>query len=210
MVLIQQIATIESTETETEILKAIEEAGRTCYKSESRITEDSAADFFRKMLKSGHYSVIEHGVIRVRFITNRGVTHELVRHRLASYSQESTRYCNYGGKDIQFIKPTWWGVSSKEQRDMFMRSLELAEASYNRLLELGWQPQQAREVLPNALKTEIVMTANIREWYHVLKLRCSKAAHPQIKWLMIDLLILLRERYPIMFGPFAGTVLAWR
>jgi thymidylate synthase (FAD) len=202
MVLIQQSATIESTETETEILKAIEEAGRTCYKSEDKITKDSAAAFFRNMLKSGHHSVIEHGVIRVRFITNRGVTHELVRHRLASYSQESTRYCNYGGKDIKFIKPTWWGTSDRGQQTAFMAALEYAELYYNNLLDLGWKPQQAREVLPNALKTEIVVTANIREWYHIFNLRCSNAAHPQIKWLMLDLLILFRERYPIMFGPF--------
>ena len=120
----------------------------------------------------------------VRFITNRGVTHELVRHRPASYSQESTRYCNYGGKEMEFIRPVWWEESTKFGRNIFNIACEDSEHDYKQALKVGWRPEQAREILPNALKTEIVVTANLKEWAHILKLRTSKAAHPQIRALM--------------------------
>lgn len=177
----------------------IELAGRTCYKSEDKITKDSAAAFVKRIIKSGHHSVIEHVNITVRFITNRGVTHELVRHRLASYSQESTRYVNYGGSDIAFVLPVWWAESTDVARECFKRSCHDAEQEYNFLLECGWQPQQAREVLPNALKTEIVVTANVREWRHIFSLRTSKAAHPQIRALMKDALSGMRLAFPVVF-----------
>lgn len=181
------------------MLQKIERAGRTCYKSEDKITQTSAEGFVQRILKSGHHSVIEHVNITVRFITNRGVTHELVRHRLAAYSQESTRYCNYGGDDIVYITPVWWNDTSPKQQQTFISQLEHAELTYKELLRAGWSPQQAREVLPNALKTEIVVTANVREWRHILTLRCSKAAHPQIRELMLPLLDCFSTRLPVLF-----------
>lgn len=193
------------------ILKSIEAAGRTCYKSENKITPVSAIIFIKRIIKSGHESVIEHESISVRFICDRGFTHELVRHRLAAFSQESTRYCNYSG-GVTFIIPPWtdiyqgeyggspycWPVPYTPEQLWFSAMLE-AEGLYIRLLKEGWSPQQARSVLPNSLKTEIVMTANLREWRHVLKLRTSKAAHPQMRELMIPLLNELTKQIPVVF-----------
>lgn len=184
------------------VLKQIELAGRTCYKSEDRITPDSAKKFVKRILDSGHHSVIEHINITVRFICDRGVTHELVRHRLASYSQESTRYANYSkdkfGNEITVIKPFFWSKDSSEYRE-WLKAMENAEEAYMKLIELGASPEQARSVLPNSLKTEIVMTCNIREWRHVLNLRCSQAAHPQMREVMLPLLVEFHEKLPVLF-----------
>ena len=184
------------------VLKNLELAGRTCYKSEDRITPDSAKGFIKGILKSGHHSVIEHAAITVRFICDRGVTHELVRHRLASYSQESTRYANYSkdkfGREITVIKPLFWDEDSPEY-SAWKEAMENAEQSYLKLIDLGARAEQARAVLPNSLKTEIVMTANIREWRHVFALRCSKAAHPQIREIMLPLLEELHKKLPVVF-----------
>lgn len=184
------------------ILKSIELAGRTCYKSEDKIAADSAAAFIQRIIASGHHSVIEHVNITVKFICDRGVTHELVRHRLASYSQESTRYANYSknkfGMEITVIRPLFWSDDSSEYAE-WRKAMERAEMSYMRLIEMGARPEQARSVLPNSLKTEIVMTCNIREWRHVLSLRCSKQAHPQIREIMLPLLSELHEKVPIIF-----------
>jgi len=182
----------------TKTLQIIEKAGRTCYKTENKITDDSANKFVKMILDVGHESVIEHVYMSIRFITNRGVTHELVRHRLCSFSQESTRYVTYTG-NMEFIKPVWWKDATKEQKDIFIEACNYAENYYLQLLNLGWKAQQAREVLPNALKTEIVVTANVREWRHIFKLRCSKAAHPQIRELMIDCLKSCQKDIPIIF-----------
>jgi thymidylate synthase (FAD) len=176
------------------LLEVIEEAGRTCYKSESQITEDSSRKFVESLIKRGHESVIEHVSASVRFITNRGVTHELVRHRLCSFSQESTRYVKYDG-DMEFIKPVWFNLVNSTWAD----AMRGAEQYYKSLLDLGWRPEQAREVLPNSLKTEIVVTANLREWKHIFNLRCAKAAHPQIRALMISCRRGFRESIPIIF-----------
>lgn len=184
------------------ILMSIERAGRTCYKSEDRITEGSAEKFVRRLLDSGHHSVIEHVNITVRFICDRGVTHELVRHRLASYSQESTRYANYSkdkfANEITLIKPCFWPEGSDQYRE-WLSAMEQAESAYMKLLVSGASPQEARSVLPNSLKTEIVMTCNIREWRHMLSLRCSKAAHPQMREIMLSLLKDFHEIVPILF-----------
>ena len=182
-------------------LMFIEQAGRTCYQSGNGdgISIKSSEKFAKMIKDNGHHSVIEHVSASVRMITNRGVTHELVRHRLASFSQESTRYCNYGGKDMEFIKPVWFTDIEYYSNSVFITACEQGEEHYNRLLNCGWTPQQAREVLPNALKTEIVMTANLREWMHVFKLRCSKKAHPQIRALMISVRDGFRECCPILF-----------
>ncbi len=185
------------------ILKNIEIAGRTCYKSEDKITSGSAAGFVKGIIKSGHHSVIEHMSITVRFICDRGVTHELVRHRLAAYSQESTRYANYSKdkfqNEITVIRPFFWKEDSEEYKRWFL-AMENAEKSYMKLMQLGAKAEQARSVLPNSLKTEIVMTANLREWRHVLNLRCSRPAHPQIRELLLPLLDELNEKLPVIFG----------
>jgi thymidylate synthase (FAD) len=186
-----------------EILRFIESAGRTCYKSEDRINDASAKGFVQRVLVSGHHSVIEHVNVTVKFICDRGVTHELVRHRLASYSQESTRYANYStdrfGHEITVIKPIFWEEGSSQYK-IWLASMEQAETAYLRLLEAGAAPEQARSVLPNSLKTEIVMTANIREWRHVFSLRCSASAHPQMREIMLPLLEEFAKRLPVLFA----------
>ncbi len=200
-----------------EILKLIELAGRTCYKSEDKITADSAKGFIRRIVASGHMSVIEHASITVRFICDRGVTHELVRHRLASYSQESTRYANYSkdkfGNEITVIRPLFWKEGSAEYAE-WLSAMQQAEQSYLRLITGGARAQEARSVLPNSLKTEIVMTANLREWRHVFALRCDAAAHPQIREVMLPLLDELHRRLPPVFTDlyerFEKDILAYR
>jgi thymidylate synthase (FAD) len=193
-----------------EILKRIEAAGRICYKSEDKITNESAPAFVRRIIKSGHESAFEHESISVRFIVDRGVTHELVRHRLAAFSQESTRYCDYSG-GVTFIIPPWVNINPGDYSSDLMRAdvdnasdawfdaMRFDEDYYLNLLKEGWSPQQARSVLPNSLKTEIVMTANLREWRHVLKLRISKAAHPQMREIMIPLLSKFTRLLPDIF-----------
>jgi thymidylate synthase (FAD) len=186
-----------------ELLRVIELAGRTCYKSEDRIAEGSAEDFIGRIVRSGHESVIEHSSVTVRIICDRGVSHELVRHRLAAYSQESTRYANYSrdkfGSEITVIKPSFWPEGS-EAYSIWERAMQQAESAYMELLQAGAKAQEARSVLPNSLKTEVVMTANLREWRHVLKLRCSKPAHPQIREIMLDLLAELHRQLPVLFS----------
>lgn len=181
-------------------LELIEKAGRTCYKSEDRITEGSAAKFAKMLLDLGHETVIEHASASVRFITNRGVTHELVRHRLCSFSQESTRYVRYNN-DIEFIQPVWWNdaATSEEQKTIWLATMEAAEKAYHAALKAGAKPEQARDLLPHALKTEIVMTANLREWRHVFELRCSNKSHPQMYTLMRDCLAGFAATIPVVF-----------
>ena len=185
-----------------EILKRIEKAGRTCYKSEDRITAESATAFVRKLIERGHESVLEHASITVRFVCDRGVSHEIVRHRLASYSQESTRYCNYSGdrfrNNITFIKPCFLDEGTGGYK-LWKQAMFIAEKEYFAMLNWGCTPQEARSVLPNSTKTEIVMTANLREWRHFLKLRTAKAAHPQMRELTVPLLHELQERIPVVF-----------
>lgn len=268
------------------VYKQIEQAGRTCYRSEDKITEDSAKSFVDRMIKSGHGAMLEHGTVylqiksrdvenyhlfyhkyssnpysyvnvgrgciwntlyittnyralvendwlddlkylcepieshakrvTVRFICDRGVSHEFVRHRVFSFAQESTRYCNYSkdkfNNEVTFILPCWvTDIHSENSYDMellnnyplaetenmspesieFIRSLVYGESSYFTLLEAGWKPQQARTVLPNALKTELVMTGFINDWKHFFDLRCATNAHPQAQ----ELAIPLREEF---------------
>ena len=161
----------------------IESAGRCCYKSEDKITDTSAAEFIKMIMKRGHESVLEHASASFRIVCDRGVSHEIVRHRLASYSQESTRYCNYGkeqfGQEIQVIQPP--GLDSPPVFTMWQQTCEVAENTYLLLLNHKVPPQIARSILPTCLKTELVMTCNFREWRHFLKLRTSAAAHPQMR-----------------------------
>jgi len=185
-----------------EILRNIESYGRVCYKSEGMITEDSAIPFIRRILKSGHESVIEHEKVTVKIICDRGVTHEIVRHRIASYSQESTRYCNYSkdkfGNELTFIKPCFWPEDSQEYK-IWEEQMQMVENNYIKLIELGVLPEQARSILPNSLKTEIVVTMNLREWRHFFKLRTSKRAHPQMREIAIPLLQKMKELLPVIF-----------
>ena len=186
------------------LLSIIEAAGRTCYKSEDKITDESAEKFIRGIIERGHEAVIEHGSLTVRFICDRGVSHEIVRHRLAAYCQESTRYCVYKnerfGGEITVIKPSTIEVGSGAYM-AWKRSCEYAESAY--MYMIGWcgaTAQEARSVLPNSLKTELVMTANIREWRHFFKLRCDKAAHPDMRKIATMLLIEMKARYPVFFS----------
>lgn len=176
----------------------LERHGRTAYKSEDKITRGSAEKFLRMIIKSGHESVLEHMNISVKFICDRGVTHELVRHRLVSYTQESTRYVNYQKREMQFIKPCFWDEGSDKYTN-WRRAMEIAEEIYIILITSGASPQEARSVLPNSLKTEIVATANIREWRHILRLRTAKAAHPQMREVMRPLLDAFTILLPVLF-----------
>lgn len=180
----------------------IEEYGRTCYKSEDHITEESADGFVRRILRKGHESVIEHEKLTARIICDRGVSHELVRHRLASYSQESTRYCNYSKgkfwKELTFIRPCFWPNDSL-QYNLWRSAMSTAEGVYMYLLENGAKPEEARSVLPNSLKTEVVMTANLREWRHFFRLRCAPAAHPQMREISNQLLAQAYAALPVIF-----------
>lgn len=186
-----------------QILKDIEKIGRTCYKSENKITEDSAKKFVGMLVKNGHEAMIEHSSITVKFICDRGVSHELVRHRLASFAQESTRYCNYSkdkfGNEITVIQPCFLDENDTVGCDLWRNMMIEAEKTYFAMLRWGFSPQEARSVLPNSLKTEITMTMNLREWRHFFKLRTDKAAHPQMRELAIPLLAEFKQLIPVVF-----------
>jgi thymidylate synthase (FAD) len=187
--------------------KLIEIAGRTAYKSEDKITTDSYDKFIRGIISRGHEAVIEFGSMAVKFVTDRGISHEIVRHRLASFCQESTRYCSYAsdkfGKEITVIKPSTWDTWRQWQKEEWEGALEEAENRYLNLVqqsERPLSPQQARAVLPNSLKTEIVVRANFREWRHIFRLRAlSRAAHPDMRALMIPLYLQCKELLPCVF-----------
>lgn len=185
-----------------DILKSIEQAGRVCYKSEDKTTDDSCIEFIKKIIARGHEAVLEHQSITVKFIVDRGVSHEIVRHRLASYCQESTRYCNYSkdgfGNEITVIEPCFFEKGSHAYH-WWAATCQYCEYSYFELLNSGCTPQEARSILPNSLKTEVVMTANLREWRHFLRLRCAKAAHPQMREVAIKLLHMLKAEIPVVF-----------
>lgn len=184
------------------MLQSIEKAARTCYKSEDLITEDSAKKLVANLLSRGHEAMIEHENFSVKFICDRGVSHEIVRHRVASYAQESTRYVNYSkgkfGNEITVVEPCFWGSDSIKY-SLWEDACAYAERTYLRLIEEESSPQEARSVLPNSLKTEIVMTANLREWRHFFKLRTAKVAHPQMREITIPLLKELQNRIPLIF-----------
>lgn len=191
-----------------EMLRNIELCGRVCYKSEDRITDGSAEKFVGMILKSGHESVLEHEKITVRFVCDRGVTHEIVRHRIASYSQESTRYCNYSkdkfGGEITFIRPCFW-AEDDEKFALWKETMQSIEDSYVKLISLGAKPEEARSILPNSVKTEIMVTMNLREWRHFFKLRTAERAHPQIREVAIHLLNELKGLVPVIFDDINGA-----
>ena len=187
------------------VLQKLELVGRTCYKSEDKITEDSAAKFVAGLIKRGHEAMLEHVSITVKFVTDRGISHEIVRHRLASYAQESTRYCNYSqdkfGHELTFIIPDFLEYGS-EGFKLWKDEMKQVEKTYFSMLEAGHTPQEARSVLPNSLKTELVMTANLREWRAFFKLRAANstgAAHPQMLEITRPLLDDLKAMIPVVF-----------
>ena len=207
-----------------EFLKSIERAGRVCYKSEDKITETSAPEFVKMLIERGHEAMIEHAPsISIKFVCDRGVTHEIVRHRLFSFAQESTRYVNHGGKDIVFVLPCWFQETyltttamaydfSLQQEDIselnheltpaqeiWFRAMLNAETAYQLMIDEKWTPQQARSVLPNSLKTEIIVTGNAREWRHFFKLRTAKDAHLQMQEVANMALALLKEKVAVLF-----------
>lgn len=203
--------------TADQLLAQIERAGRTCYKSEDKITDNSRNTFIAGIIKRGHEAVLEHGAISVRFICDRGVSHEIVRHRIANYCQESTRYCNYGnekfGNGITLCQPNFWDFTGnpipdfpeEEEntndalRNLWKKAMDFANEIYLKMIALGARPQEARSVLPNSLKTEVVMTANPREWRHFFKMRCSPAAHPDMRYCALQLLAEFHRTYPVLF-----------
>ena len=186
-------------------IQRIEYAGRTCYKSEDKITEGSAKKFVENLIKRGHEAMLEHSSLSVKFICDRGVSHELVRHRLASFAQESTRYCNYSqdkfGKELTFIKPCFLEGGTDSYK-YWENAMEDAENYYFSMLDFGCTPQEARSVLPNSIKTEVVMTANYREWRHFFWLRAAHKtgpAHPQMEELTVPLLYEVSGLIPVVF-----------
>ena len=207
----------------------IEKAGRLSWKSEGKMTDHSYEKFIPMILSKNHESVIEHESISVKFIVDRGVSHELVRHRLASFTQESTRYCNYTSdkfdNEITFIIPEWltiipgWTLNKDydsewchekdklrmDGTELWISAMAQAEVHYFYLIDKKkWTPQQARTVLPNSLKTEIVITANLREWRHIFALRAGKAAHPQMSEVMLPLFDEFKEKLPLLFNDDIG------
>lgn len=208
-----------------EILKTLEKVARTCYKSEEKITENSAEKLVKLLISKGHEAMLEFFDITVKFTCDRGVSHEIVRHRVASYAQESTRYCNYSNdkfdNQITFIIPNWLNIEpgiwdankiaelagkrnpENEQELLgiitWVISMYDAEKAYNKLTQHGWHAQQARAVLPNSLKTEINAKYNLREWRHFFKMRCAQAAHPQMRELTLPLLKEFHSKIPIVF-----------
>ena len=199
-----EIIDMENYET---IVKKIERIGRVCYKSEEKITEDSAEKFIKGLLTRQHESVIEHENVTVRLICDRGVTHEIVRHRIASYSQESTRYCNYSGDKfdnqitvIDLASGFEYDLTKENDKakyDVWCQAMVSAEKAYFRMLELGATPQEARSVLPNSLKTEIVVTMNLRSWRNFFRLRVDSHAHPQMREVATMVYEEFKKRLPV-------------
>lgn len=188
--------------------EAIEKAARVCYKSEERIGPGTADEMVKGLRDRGHHAMLEFGYVQAHIIADRGLTHELVRHRPASYAQESTRYCNYSkdkfGNEITVIEQP--GLQG-EARAVWEDAMEAAERYYFELLRRGVLPQIARSVLPIGLKTEIVIGANTREWRHIFDMRCARSAHPIIRGVMLEVLARFVERMPVLFGDLADKFL---
>lgn len=188
-----------------EILKHIERCARVCYKSEDRITDGSAEKMVTALIRSGHEAMLEHYSFTVKFICDRGIANELVRHRIASFAQESSRYCCYAkdkfGKELTFINPCFWEPDSDNYARWF-HEMDESEKTYLAMIESGATPEQARDILPTSIKTEIVMTANLREFRHFFKLRAEGVTgkpHPQMLEITIPFLKELKQKIPVVF-----------
>ena len=188
-----------------DILRKLEIIGRTCYKSTDKITEDSAPKFVAGLIKRGHEAMLEHASVTVKFVTDRGISHEIVRHRIASYAQESTRYCNYTkdkfGKELTFIIPEFLEYGS-EGFKIWKEAMKKAEKDYFAMIDAGYKAEEARDLLPHSIKTELIMTANLREWRNFFKLRAANstgAAHPQMLEVTRPLLSDFKNLIPVVF-----------
>ena len=202
MKIIQPKVELLLTEDPIELLRKIERCGRICYRSEEKITSDSYKGFLRGLIKRGHLSVIEHGSVTAIVTCDRGVSHEIVRHRIGSYSQESTRYVNYK-EGIEVVVPCFWNCGHPHTYpEPWYRAMLECEKAYKELMESGSTAEEARTVLPNSLRTEIAMTYNLREWRHFIELRGSKGAHPQIREISILVLKELQGSFPVVFEDF--------
>lgn len=192
------------------ILRNIEYAGRTAYKSVQGEGMEGTEQFVRSLISRGHESVLEHQSLSVKLVCDRGVSHELVRHRLASYTQESTRYCNYSrgkfGSEIAVIRPCFWEPTEELDTPYgwWTVAMRAAEDVYMELLSKGARPEEARSVLPTSLATEVVMTANLREWRHFLHLRTAADAHPQMRQVAGMVLHLFQASIPVVFSDIEG------
>ena len=183
-------------------LTTIEQAARTCYKSEDKIKEGSAEKLVGVLVDRGHHAMLEFVDVTVKFITDRAIANEIVRHRIASYAQESTRYVNYKNQDMEFIEPLWAKDLPDSGWVVFCETLQHAELTYKNFIEAGAKPQDARAILPLCLKTELVMKTNLRSWYNFFELRTAKAAHPEMRRITIPLCKEFQKRIPIIFDDF--------
>ena len=194
-----------------EAYRIISEAMSNCYRAELNATPKTPQEMVEKAIRIGHYSVVEHVSVSVDIICDRGVTHELVRHRLCSYSQESTRYCNYAadkfGRELTFIRPSWvvtdpeCATDTSEKYQDWLAHMMVCEKAYLAMLDHGATAQEARAVLPNSLATKIAMTANLREWAHIFKLRCDLPAHPDMRQVMKMIMFAMLDLYPSVYQP---------
>lgn len=202
----------------TKIMKKLERACRTCYRSESNISEDSYKNLLTNCIGRGHESVLEHEKISIKLICDVGVYKDLTRHRLASFSIESTRYCNYSkdkfDNQIKFIKPVFYdeewmkhnyegsaiGSENALKSSMWYNCMEDIEAAYQDMAKIGCKPDELRLLLPHSTAAEVYMTANIREWKHILSLRTQKMVHPSVQQVMIPLLIEFQRTMPEIFN----------
>lgn len=201
-----EIINPETPEQGLAMLQLMERAGRTCYKSEDKITPESAPKFVAMLRDRQHEAMVEFGFIVVKIVCDRGITHELVRHRICSFAQESTRWCDYGGKGIKVVLPgdiredyeagTERGLKAYE---IWLRAMEQDQVNYDELRDLGYKPETARSVLPTCLKTEIVIGANTREWRHIFKMRTPVTAHPDMRRLMHPLLADIQALVPVLY-----------
>lgn len=184
------------------ILRSIETYARTAHKTEGKGTNESTRQFVRRLIAQGHLSVVEHEIVTFRVVCDRAIAHQITRHRIASYTQESTRYCDYSderfGGQITVIRPPFWPEGSTGY-SLWLQAMGEAERAYVNLIATGSTPEQARVVLPLGLKTELVMTMNLRQWRHFLSVRTGNDAHPQIRSLALSMLEELQSRIPIVF-----------
>jgi len=202
MIIQQPRILVAQEQLEPVIIKKLERYARICYKSEEKMKDSDNSSFLKKLIQRGHESIVEHEKVTTLFIVDRGISHEIVRHRIAAYSQESTRYCNYSkdkfGNEITVINP-YFLIGRKKAYGYWEEACLAAEKNYIKMLESGCTAQEARSVLPNSLKTEIVVSYNLREWRHFFRLRCDPAAHPQMRQVAIPLLLFFQKKLPVLF-----------